>query len=89
MKLSLTAADQQFVDELVRTGQFDNPDDVIASALRLMRTLPAWTNDALRREIAIGVDQLDRGESGPWDADATKAELRRRMNHGAGDQKAG
>ncbi len=34
--------------------------------------------DALRRELQIGFDQADRGESEPWDIQETLAEARRR-----------
>ena len=32
----------------------------------------------LRRELQIGFDQADRGESRPWDVEATLAEAHRR-----------
>ena len=32
----------------------------------------------LRRELQIGFDQADRGESEPWDVEATLAEAHRR-----------
>lgn len=34
--------------------------------------------DWLRRELQIGFDQADRGESRPWDIEATLAEAHRR-----------
>jgi antitoxin ParD1/3/4 len=33
----------------------------------------------LRREIAIGIEQIERGEVAPWDLEKTKAEVRRRL----------
>ena len=46
------------------------------------RDTEAASLDALRAEIAIGIEQADRGEIAPLDAEAVKAEGRRRMTGG-------
>jgi hypothetical protein len=37
-------------------------------------------HDDLRREIAIGIEQANRGDLAPWDLEEAKAEVRRRLN---------
>ncbi len=37
-------------------------------------------HDELRREIAVGIEQADRGDLAPWDLEEAKAEVRRRLN---------
>jgi len=39
---------------------------------------PTFEDEYLRSMIQEGLDQLDRGESRPWDANELKEELRRR-----------
>lgn len=70
----------RYIEDKVRTGQFGNPNDVVADALRLLKTQETWTAadvEELRREVAIGIEQLDRGESGPWSAEEIKSDGRR------------
>jgi hypothetical protein len=43
-------------------------------------------DDELRRQLQIGFDQADRGESGSWNADEIKAEGRRRLSQTAPKQ---
>lgn len=80
MKVSLTPELERFVEEKVRAGQYESADDVVNSAVAMLRqqeTLSAEDIAELRREIAIGLEQLDRGKSSPWDAAALKDKLRR------------
>src|SRR5437879_855856 len=81
MKVSLNPELERFVEEKVRAGQYQSADEVVNSAVAMLRqqeTLSAEDIAELRREIAIGLEQLDRGESAPWDAAALKNKLRRR-----------
>ena len=41
------------------------------------KDLQQLRHEELRREIAIGLEQADRGEVAPWDLNETKAEVRR------------
>ena len=77
---------KQFVDSQVAQGSFKNIDDYLASVLtresERQRKL-----QALRNEIQIGVDQLDRGEGTPLDMDSIIAECNKRYEerrHGKG-----
>lgn len=43
-----------------------------------------FRHEELRREIAVGIEQADRGDTAPLDTDAIKAEVHRRLKHKAG-----
>ena len=83
MKVSLTPELERFVEEKVRAGQYQSADEVVNSAVAMLRqqeTLSPEDIAELRREIAIGLEQLNRGESAPWDAAALKDKLRRKSD---------
>jgi hypothetical protein len=40
-------------------------------------------HEELRREIAVGIGQADRGEVAPLDVQSIKDEIRRRLNKGS------
>ena len=65
MEVVLSPDLQEFVDELIATGRFASPGEVVREALDLLRTREELTPQEmewLRREIAVGIDQLNRGE---------------------------
>ncbi len=51
-------------------------NEVIRDALDLLRQRDLRLAD-LKKEVAIGIAQADRGETAPWDADEIKAEGRK------------
>ena len=53
---------QEFIDREVASGKFSSADEVVSEALRLFRDREQKL-DALRREIMLGVEELDRGET--------------------------
>lgn len=74
---TLTPDLQQFLDQQVAAGKFASSDAAVAEAVRQMKNREeklAW----LRREIQIGIDELERGEGTPWDVEELKAELRQK-----------
>ncbi len=82
MNVTLSPELERFVAEKVKAGQFKSPDDAVNSALTILReqeTLTAQDITELRREIAIGTEQLDRGDSAPWNAEALKERIRRQF----------
>jgi antitoxin ParD1/3/4 len=50
---------EQFVAHELATGKYHSADEVICEGLRLLR---AQKLDLLRREIDVGMKELDRGE---------------------------
>ncbi len=77
MTISLDSDLEQYILGKVRSGEYASPDDAIRQGLRLLREQDEKLS-ALRREIAIGIAEADRGELGPFDPLATLAAVRAR-----------
>ncbi len=70
---------EAFIREEVEAGRFDTPEEVIASAIGLMRSRDQSSSAALKAAIAVGIEQADRGEVVAWDPDAIRRESERRL----------
>ena len=82
MNVSLTPELEQLVSDKVKSGLYNSASEVVREALRLMKeqdALKAYRLEELRREIAVGIAQADRGEAAPLDMEAIKAEGRKRL----------
>ena len=65
MSFPLPPEFERAVLDRVRSGQFASPEDVLATMLELLEEREAEYEtklEELRRDIRIGLDQLDRGE---------------------------
>ena len=60
MNITLTPDSERYLRDQLAAGKFPSADDVISEALRRMREHELKL-DELRREIAIGIDELDQG----------------------------
>ena len=61
MTIRLTPNLEEFIGDQVRAGKYASADEAVAAAVNQMREREeriAW----LRREIQIGVDQIERGD---------------------------
>jgi antitoxin ParD1/3/4 len=82
MNVSLTAELKELVEDKVKSGLYQSASEVVRDALRLLQErdhLRATRLDALRGEIAVGIEQADRGELAPIDMDEILAESRKRI----------
>ena len=85
MNISLTKEFESYVAEKVESGLYHSASEVIRDGLRLMKQrdeLHQTRLAELRRDIAIGVDQADRGQVRPFDEEVTarvKARGRKRL----------
>ncbi len=80
MTIHLSGDREQLVRSLMQGGQFASEDEVIDEALRLLKERDEQGKLAeLRREIAIGIEQADRGELETFDPHATLARIRSRQ----------
>ncbi len=65
MSLSLTPETEQAIEEKVKNGRYQSADEVILEGLRLLeerdRALDAQRLEELRQEIAIGTEQIAKG----------------------------
>ena len=80
MNVSLRPELQAYVEEQVRAGHYSSADDLINAALETLRQQEETDPDALaelRREIDVGLRELERGECDDWDPEEIKAEGRR------------
>jgi antitoxin ParD1/3/4 len=79
MMIQLSEEREQIVRSLMQDGGFASEDEVIDTALRLLQEHGEQAKLAdLRREIAIGIDEADRGELAPFDPHATLERIRAR-----------
>lgn len=63
--ISLTAEQDEFVEKVVKAGEYQNASEAVRDALRVLqqrRREDALRLKALRREIKVGVDAIERGE---------------------------
>ncbi len=83
MTIDITGAREQIIRSFIQDGRFSSEDEVIDEALRLLQERDEQAKLAdLRREIAIGIDQADHGELGPFDPNATMQRVRSRQATG-------
>jgi antitoxin ParD1/3/4 len=89
MNVSLTPQLEEMVNKKVASGRYNSASEVVREALRLLEDqdrLREMRIAELRKEIAIGLEQLDRGEYVEYDEaslkrrfDEIKAEGRKRL----------
>lgn len=87
MNISITTELAQLINEKVASGRFNSANDVIEEGMRLMKEqdeIRRMRLEELRKEIALGTEQLERGEvnayaSGKEVAAKIKAEGRTRI----------
>jgi len=82
MNVSLTPELEQLVSDKVKSGLYNSASEVVREALRLLNeqdALKAYRLQELRREIAVGIAQADRGDVAPLDMAVIQAEGRKRL----------
>ena len=71
MNVSLTPELEELINQKVDSGLYHSASEVIREALRLLKEqdeLRQFRLEQLRKEIASGLEQLDRGEGIPGKA---------------------
>jgi antitoxin ParD1/3/4 len=82
MNVSLTPELERLVNDKVASGLYTSASEVVREALRLLKgqdEVRLLSVQELRRDIAVGLDQLDRGQSAALDMAAIKAKARKRV----------
>ena len=82
MNVSLTRELEKLVHEIVRSGMYSSASEVVREALRLLNEqekLRRQKLEELRKEIQIGLDQIERGEGAPLDIARIKSRLGKRL----------
>ena len=67
MEIELSSASEAIIVELMATGSYKSEPDIVEQALRLVRAWKDLQSARLRAAVQIGIDELDRGESVPWE----------------------
>jgi len=78
LNVSLTRELERFVEERVASGLYQTASEVVREGLRLLEEREATRQAALeelRRHVAVGIEQADRGEF--LDGDEVFEELKR------------
>jgi len=68
MTITLRPEHEQMISEALRTGAYENPDEVVGRALEMLAFQDQWfreNRDAIHEKIMRGLAQLDRGEGIP------------------------
>jgi putative addiction module CopG family antidote len=68
---------EAFVHDQIATGRFRSPEELLSCAILLLQERDRASSE-LRAAIAIGIDQADRGDVAPWNADEVRREVERR-----------
>ena len=82
MNVSLTPELERYVDEQVASGIFDSASEVVSEGLRVLINRQDDREaklEALRRDINIAREQIDRGEARPLDRKALRERGLRRL----------
>ena len=72
---------EAFVQRLIVSGSYASYEEVVEDALRLLKDQTEHDEarlDQLRKQIAVGLEQAERGESVPFDMNALRAEAQTR-----------
>jgi antitoxin ParD1/3/4 len=79
MNVSLTPELEQYVSKKVESGLYQTASEVIREGLRLLKDkedLHQRKLAVLRHDTQIGIDQADRGELSPLEAQGTVKRMR-------------
>jgi antitoxin ParD1/3/4 len=77
MTIKLNPELEAYVEQKIREGKFPTAEAAVEDAVRRAKERDeqlTW----LRREVRIGLDELDRGEGEPWDVEELKEQLYRK-----------
>ena len=81
MNVSLTPELERLVNDKVQTGMYQTASEVVREGLRLLADRDQHL-DALRRDIASGLEAVDRGDYTDYDPSNIKQLAQRTKAHG-------
>jgi len=77
MRHRLSPENEQFLDRAISNGAYDDREAAIDEAVSLLRC-----REKLIEDVNHGIEQIDRGETVPFDLAELKAALHRRLQAG-------
>jgi len=84
MNVSLTPQLEKFIQQKVRQGTYQTASEVVREALRALadrENLRALEMGRLRRDIALGLEDVDSGRVADLDIKSLKSETRRELGN--------
>lgn len=69
MTITLTDELEELINEKVKSGAYKSADEVVMASLRLLKAQENGT-EALRREIMLGLDDINEGRFSTYTTDA-------------------
>lgn len=87
MTVTLTAEQEQFIAEQIKSGHYQSAGDVVTQSLGMLRAQEEFIRSntaALREQVATGLDQIRCGETvdGPTAIQNLRASLHQREHGG-------
>jgi antitoxin ParD1/3/4 len=82
MNISLHPDLQKFIDDQLKAGHYESAEALINTAVARLQSEDFTADDLaeLRAEIAIAIEQADRGELEDWDINDIRAEGQRLLS---------
>jgi antitoxin ParD1/3/4 len=77
MTIKLNPDLEAYVEQKIREGRFPSAQAAIEDAVRQAKEREEQL-ESLKREVRLGLDELDRGEGEPWNVDEIKERLYRK-----------
>jgi antitoxin ParD1/3/4 len=77
MNVSLTPQLEKLIREKVESGLYGSASEVVREALRVLEEREA-AREELRRELRVGLEDVEKGREAPLDIEEIKKEARRR-----------
>ena len=84
MTVSIPNELRQFIEGEVACGKYRSEEEVVAEAIALLRERER-KRDAIRKDIQVGLDELDRGDRKTMDIEDVKARGRQRLSERGND----
>jgi antitoxin ParD1/3/4 len=81
MNISIHPQLANFVEEQVKAGHYESPDEMVNAALARLQNdseSSAGPTDDLKKEIALGLEEAERGQLVEWNPDEIWEEVERR-----------
>lgn len=78
---------EKFINEKLLAGQYANASDIVNEALNVLKEqeeLPPEHEDFFRREVSLGIEQLDKGITSNFTAESIIAQERQRLSGNKG-----
>lgn len=73
MQISLTPESEGLIAEIMQSGAYENLDDVMTAALELLSAFLRQKNERFDAELHKGIEQIERGETVPYNLKKIKA----------------